>query len=313
MVHAMTRRAMVILVMFAACAFGGCSCKPKPLSVPLAGPIDKPGLHNVFQLTRKLYSGSQPEDEVGFRSLKELGVETILSVDGAVPDVNGAKVHGMRYVHIPIGYDGISTEVAIRIAKAVRDLPGPIYLHCHHGKHRGPAAAAVAVGCLEETVKAEDLVAFLQTAGADPRYTGLYEIVRSARPLSREQLDAVPNNFPEIAEVPDIVRLMVRIDQTWDRLKACEKVGWKPPPEHPDVTPAHEALQLLEHFRETARLPGAENWPPTFRQNRTEAEAAATELERALRTNDGSATIGKAFARNAAACTHCHQSFRDTR
>ena len=29
------------------------------------------------------------------------------------------------------------------LARAARTLPGPIFVHCHHGMHRGPAAAAV--------------------------------------------------------------------------------------------------------------------------------------------------------------------------
>ncbi len=35
-----------------------------------------------------------------------------------------------------------------KTAKAVRDLPGKIYIHCHHGKHRSAAAAATA--CVTE-------------------------------------------------------------------------------------------------------------------------------------------------------------------
>ena len=48
--------------------------RPAPTSHPLTGPIDKPGLHNVFRLTSELYSGSQPEGDAGFQSLEELGV-----------------------------------------------------------------------------------------------------------------------------------------------------------------------------------------------------------------------------------------------
>jgi protein tyrosine/serine phosphatase len=38
----------------------------------------------------------------------------------------------------------ISQERTKELAKADRELAGPIYLHCHHGKHRSPAAAVVA-------------------------------------------------------------------------------------------------------------------------------------------------------------------------
>jgi TonB family protein len=34
------------------------------------------------------------------------------------------------------------SPTATRIVRAVRDLPGPIYVHCHHGKHRSAAEGA---------------------------------------------------------------------------------------------------------------------------------------------------------------------------
>jgi protein tyrosine phosphatase (PTP) superfamily phosphohydrolase (DUF442 family) len=104
--------------------------------------VSAAGLHNVFPITDKFYSGSCPEGEAGFGSLRALGVRTVISVDGARPDVELARKHGLRYVHLPIGYDGVPRQQALRIARAVRDLPGPVYLHCHHGKHRGPVTAS---------------------------------------------------------------------------------------------------------------------------------------------------------------------------
>jgi len=56
----------------------------------------------------------------------------------------------MRYIHVPIAYSGLSREQEIRIASAISGAEGPLYLHCHHGKHRGPAAAATALVCLGE-------------------------------------------------------------------------------------------------------------------------------------------------------------------
>src|SRR5947209_839442 len=69
------------------------------------GSVEAPGLHNVFRLTDKLYSGSSPDGDEGFASLQRLGVKTVISVDGARPDVERAHQFGMRYIHLPIGYD----------------------------------------------------------------------------------------------------------------------------------------------------------------------------------------------------------------
>src|SRR5438094_7469150 len=55
------------------------------------GPIQLAGLHNVLQLSDKLYSGSVPEGEQGFRALVGLGVRTVISVDGARPDAETAR------------------------------------------------------------------------------------------------------------------------------------------------------------------------------------------------------------------------------
>src|SRR5262249_30099789 len=151
--------------------------------------------------------------------------------------------HGLRYAHVPIGYDGVPRRQALRIARAVRDLPGPVYLHCHHGKHRGPAAAAVALLCLDDSCAAEQAVAWLREAGTDPRYAGLSAAPRQLRRPSSEELDGVPADFPEAAEVGGMARLMVEVDARWDHLRLARAAGWKAPPGHPDVDPPHEALQ----------------------------------------------------------------------
>ena len=109
-----------------------------------------PGLNNVIRITEKLLSGSVPEGDTGFQTLQKLGVKTIITVDGAKPEVERAEKFGMRYVHLPIGYDGVPADQGWRLAKAVRDLPGLIYIHCHHGQHRSPAAAVVIKLCLDE-------------------------------------------------------------------------------------------------------------------------------------------------------------------
>jgi protein tyrosine phosphatase (PTP) superfamily phosphohydrolase (DUF442 family) len=105
--------------------------------------LDLPGVENAYRLSPRLYSGGEPRGEQAFAALKSLGIKTAISVDGATPDAETARRYGIRYVHLPVGYDGISREQAVRIIKAARTLPGPVFVHCHHGKHRGPAAVAV--------------------------------------------------------------------------------------------------------------------------------------------------------------------------
>lgn len=85
------------------------------------------GIQNPFQVMPGLFCGSGPEGEAGFPSLKKRGIRTIISVAGARPNVESARKHGMRYVHLPIGYSSVPEETGLPIARVVRDLPGPVY------------------------------------------------------------------------------------------------------------------------------------------------------------------------------------------
>lgn len=306
---------LVLLLPAPGCQRGGVESEPAAQS-PASGPIEAAGLHNVFRITDKLYSGSSPEGDVGFLSLRQLGVKTIISVDGTKPDVAAARKYGMRYVHLPIGYDGVPEEQARRLARAVRDLPGAVYLHCHHGKHRGPAAAAAVHVCLDEKCTAEVALAEMRRAGTDPRYLGLYAAPRQFRALSAEELDRVSADFPETAAVAALAEQMVAIDERWDRLKLVRAAGWKVPPTHPDVEPAHEALQLLEGYREAARAPRVKQRSEELHRWLGDAEAAARDLEKLLRAGKDRGSVDEAaaetaFQRSAKACAQCHAKYRD--
>jgi protein tyrosine phosphatase (PTP) superfamily phosphohydrolase (DUF442 family) len=305
----MRRRAAVVPLLLGLLC--GCPRKEAPAPAPTPNEpeaVEAAGLHNVYRLFDRLYSGSGPESDEAFASLKKLGVRTVISVDGARPDLARARKLGLRYVHLPIGYDGVPREQALRIARAVRDLPGPVYLHCHHGKHRGPAAAGAALLCLGE-VDADGAVAWLERAGTDPRYKGLYAAPRELHRPTEEELDRVPANFPEVAEVGGLAGLMVEVDQRWDHLELARKAGWKAPPAHPDLAP-HEALQLAELYREAARSSDAKGRFAELRRWLAEAEAGAKGLEVALRAGQAKGAE-KAFRRAAADCARCHAAHRD--
>ena len=44
------------------------------------------------------------------RLIADMGVKTILSVDGKIPDAEEAAKYGIRYVHVPIRYGGITND-----------------------------------------------------------------------------------------------------------------------------------------------------------------------------------------------------------
>jgi protein tyrosine phosphatase (PTP) superfamily phosphohydrolase (DUF442 family) len=279
-----------------------------------------PGLHNVFRITEKLYSGSSPDCDLGFRSLQKLGVKTVISVDGARPEVATAHLYGMRYVHIPFGYDGIPPEQTLRLAKAVRDLPGPIYIHCHHGMHRGPAAASAIHLCLDRNCTVNQALAEMHRAGTDPHYTGLYAVPRTLVRPSNADLDPIASDFPEVATVPDLAECMVGIDKCWDNLKQIRSAGWKTPANQQDLDPAHEALMLRESFQESLRVSarfqraefvGAHSRPAEVGLWLADAVEKATSLEQRFRSGAEHPALEHAFTDMGACCTRCHAKYRD--
>ena len=276
-------------------------------------PVETKELHNVFKLEAALYSGNAPEDEAAFRELARLGVKTIVSVDGTKPNVALAHQFGMRYVHLPFGYDGLPQARGVELAKAVQvaEGAGPVYLHCHHGKHRAPTAAAVVCRALDAWT-AEQAIDFLHQAGTAADYAGLYRDVRAFRPPGAEDLAHVRADFPETAKTPPMVDMMVAIDQHCDALKAAQKTGWREMPGHPGEQPAQTAVLMWELFRELARDPETKKRGENYAMKLADGEKAAD----ALRTVLGDAGQSAA-ARDAAlqemtqTCAVCHKAHRN--
>lgn len=268
-------------------------------------------LPNAYQLTDKVLSGGQPQGEAAFKKLRELGVKIVISVDGAKPNVALAKKYGLRYVHLPHGYDGIPSERLLELTKAVHDLPGPIYIHCHHGKHRSPAAAA-AVCVAAGYMGTDEAMAVLQAAGTSKGYRGLYQTVREARPIDEKVLEGAKVEFHETVAIPPLAEAMIAVEHTHDRLKTVAGAGWKATAEHADVDPPHEALLLREHYTELLRTEDVQKRPAEFRTLLEQSEVSAQRLEDALRAKKQDLKyINTIFERVTADCAACHQKFRD--
>jgi len=300
-------------VVLAACA-GASAPVAAPVAAPegLAARGEAAGIHNLAEVTPGLFRGAQPEGDASFALLASLGVKTILSVDGSRPDAEGAAKHGIRTVHIPVEYSGISRGEQARIARVALDLPAPLFVHCHHGKHRGPAACGIA-WMARTGVSPEAVIADMKVAGTDPKYAGLYGDIGAFRPPTAEELAAVKEeDLGPSARLPDLVEAMVQVDATFDRMKAVKKAAWKTPASMPDVQPAHEARILAERFRELGRMDEAKGKPSDFQGWREDAEKAAWALEAALGRGDDAAA-GAAMDRVAATCNACHDVHRNAR
>ena len=274
-------------------------------------PLAAKGIENFYQLSERIYSGSAPEGEVAFAELQKRGIKTIISVDGSKPEVEMAKKYGMQYAHLPIGYDGVPTNQAVKQVKAAGSMPPPIFVHCHHGLHRGVAGAAVICMGVEHW-SADEAVAWMHQAGTATNYMGLYRTVAEFHPPTAAELEKIPTNFQEKTEVSSFVDTMVEIDNRFDNLKLVKKAGYQPPPTHPAVSPAHEALLLAELFKELWRSPETAKRKPDLQKRLAEAEQSAKELLTIL--GGGPVDLSRAdsaFQKVSDACASCHKAHRN--
>ncbi|MBI5759688.1 MAG: cytochrome c [Planctomycetales bacterium] len=263
------------------------------------------GVENLHRLSDRIYSGGQPEGEAAFASLARLGIKTIVSVDGARPDVATARKHGLRYVQIPLGYDGISEKSGAALARVVRDCDGPIFFHCHHGQHRGPAAAAVA--CIASgSEDNKSALQILERAGTSNDYPGLW---RDVAAFSPPKAHAELPELREVAEVTSLAAAMANIDRRFDLLNLCRAAEWSVPPKHPDVVPAQEALLIKEALHESARHLGS-NYDEQFRNWLAESESRVQALETALRSAAHDDAT-QAFQLLEKSCKQCHAKYRN--
>jgi hypothetical protein len=142
----------------------------------------------------------------------------------------------------------------------------------------------------------------------------LYQSAREARKFEDALLDELRPEFPEVAEIPPLAEAMVAIEHTHHHMQEVEAANWKSPSAHPDIEPGHEALLLREHFTELLRTEAVQQEPAEFQAILKNSEAAAQELEDALREPADEASAKKAaaaLARVSADCKSCHTTFRD--
>ena len=271
---------------------------------------EMPGLHNLMQLSDDVFSGNEPVGEAAFASLQTLGVRTIVSVDGATPDIDLAQKYGIRYVHVPFGYDTIPRTAQLSLTRAARQSKTPLYIHCHHGKHRGPAAAAI-VCRAKGLVDSVGALKIMESAGTSRDYKGLWRDVEHYTVPSEET--ELPQ-LVEVAKVESLPAAMARIDRNFDHLKRCASTDWTAPADQPDLSAVQEALQLKESLHEASRQLSekahAAEYDATFRTWLAESDSVAQTLYESLQTNDHTRATA-AFMCLQRSCKQCHKAYRD--
>ena len=267
------------------------------------------GLENFRKWSDKIAQGGQPAGEVAFRNLAAMGYMTIVSVDGAKPDVELAAKYGIHYVHVPFGYDGVPKDAQTKIVKAVESADGPVFIHCHHGVARGPAGALIARVAVDG-ISGEEAAKELKESGCSDHYKGLYRDVAAAVPPTAAELAAVPAVQPTYVSPGTLAEQMAVLDRTWAKVGAAKTASWAAPAGRSDVDPTSDARVLWEHFREIGRLGDIEKHGPDFLTNLQKAEDAGHALEDALVKGDKDAAT-KQFGAIKQTCDSCHSRWRD--
>lgn len=202
----------------------------------------------VHQVSARLTSGALPTTREQFEFLKDQGIDTIVSVDGAPPDVELAQEIGLRYIHIPLRYSGVDPMAQAALTRVMRDVPGKIFVHCHHGRHRGPAAAAICA-MVDGALTREQARQLLEDAGTSPHYTGLWRDVAAFEP---PPADAKLPDLVSVAPVDPLASVMVRIDGITENINDALPNSDGERAELERL--AAQALLLQEEFAEAARL-----------------------------------------------------------
>ncbi|MGF1582092.1 MAG: hypothetical protein ACFCD0_22425 [Gemmataceae bacterium] len=266
---------------------------------------NNPGLENVIPLTATVVSGAQPEGDEAFASLARLGIKTVVSVDGSRPDIKTANKYGLQYVHIPIGYDGIGEKAGLSLARLARQGKRPLYIHCHHGQHRGPAAAAV-ICLVNGDVDRQGALQFLNRAGTSKSYRGLWRAVANYQP---PPMNSRLPKLVSIAKLESLTSVMAKLDRIFDNLKQCQEASWGTPEDHPDIDPKQEALLLRETLHEANRNL-LRKYDQEFKNLMNRSESLARELETALSKAELKAASIH-FLSLKRSCTQCHAKYRN--
>ncbi|MBN1809337.1 MAG: tyrosine-protein phosphatase [Planctomycetes bacterium] len=134
-----------------------CSCRKPPEATGANGavhgeaernprwavPMEGPGLGNFYKVSEDLYRGEQPTAE-GIRTLKKMGIKTVVSLRSAHSDRDEIGDTDIGYVHVRCTAGDPDDAEVLEVLKALTDKSGaPYFIHCQHGADRTGMMVAV--------------------------------------------------------------------------------------------------------------------------------------------------------------------------
>jgi len=286
------------------------------LPLPECKPAEYPDLHNVYRLSDRFISGSEPGGPEAIARIASWGVKTILSVDGKAPDAETAAAHGVRYVHVPIQYRGVTREEQLKILKTFRELEGPFYVHCFHGEHRSAAAAALGRLALDGVSREQALAEMRQWAGTSPKYSGLFWDVATSELPDEATTAAFDFGFEAAHPLDGVAGAMVHMARAYEAVRDSNHVDYGIDPAHPDIEPLNEAEKLEQLFAASLKLEDVAAAPQDYRDWMLSSLEDSRRLVKALeelRAGDTSAIDRVASTVKAinTTCNACHTAYRN--
>lgn len=180
----------------------------------LVAPASVAGIERMHSINAQLTTGSSPDSD-GYRALQALGVDVVVSVDGPPPPVDLIDSLGMRSIHLPVGYGEIPSHVMRSLVRLSDEAAeSHLYVHCHKGRHRGPAVAAILL-TVRDGGSIDQAMSVLSACGTSPEYVGLWASVEKPNIPEGACSDAA---LPALVEPDSLIRQMDLIQEVRDRL-----------------------------------------------------------------------------------------------
>ena len=161
------------------------------------------------------------------------------------------------------------------------------------------------------------------------KYEGLYATIATAPIPTEEETARLEFRFDPAHSFDGLRGAMVETARKWDLVKLAQKRSWESDPDHPDVVPLQEAVQLHQLFETCSELDEIRAWPDDFRSWLEDGRFGSEELVGALAELGrlpeagvrGAADVGaraealerakEAYGRIAESCSSCHAAYRD--
>jgi len=137
-----------------------------------AKPLQLEGVPNLYKVSDRLYRSAQPTME-GFRSLKGLGVKTVLNLRSFNSDRRELEDVGLNYQHLFVKAWHPEEKEVVRFLRLVTDESrSPVLVHCQHGADRTGLMCAVYRVAVQNWTKE---AALKEMTGGDYNFHGVWE------------------------------------------------------------------------------------------------------------------------------------------